>query len=133
MKNIIVAAMLGLLSITSYAQTEKMVFTFKPAKSEKKNYIKMVKKLKMVDSFKNRYSFFIEKGDSISKIQIRSNNGFPLATIWPNTVIDASSFFTPIEISRWGILAGVILHDAKNSSGYDKMLHEYQKIVKNRE
>ena len=133
MKNIILPIIVWLLTTTAYAQTEKMVFTFKPAKSEKKNYIKMVKQLKMVDSFKNRYSFVIEKGDSVSKVQIRSNSGFPLATIWPNTVIDASSFFTPIEISRWGILAEIILHDAKNSRGYDKMLQEYQKIVKTRE
>ena len=132
MKNIIVPALMGLLSITSYAQTEKLVFTFKPAKSEKKNYTKMIKELNHIDSFKNRYSFVIGKGDSISKIQIRSSNGFPLATIWPNIIIDSPSFFTPDEISKWGILANTILRDAKNSRGYDRMLEEYQKIVANR-
>jgi hypothetical protein len=129
MKNIILPIFVWLLANTSYAQTEKLVFTFKPIKSEKKAYLKMAKDLNSLDSFKNRYSFVVEKGDSISKIQIRSNTGFPLATVWPNRVLERSTFFTASEISMWGALANTLLNDAKNSYGYHRMLEEYQKMV----
>jgi hypothetical protein len=129
MKNIILPIIVWLLSTTSYAQTEKLVFTFKPIKSEKKAYLKMAKELNSLDSFKNRYSFVVGKGDSVSKIQIISSSGFPLATVWPNRILERSNFFTAYEISMWGALANTLLNDAKNSYGYHRMLEEYRKVV----